>query len=341
MRSLAFVLLCASLAGGRAWAHGPEAHGHPPLAWSFDWWILLGIGIATALYWIGVVRMRRRAGPGRVIGHTQIAAFAAAMLVLFLALESPIDTVADQLFCVHMVQHMLLLFVVPPLLVWSRPPVAFVWAFRSRSRRLAGNIWTGLRLNRLTHHLMHPNFVWVAFTGSFVFWHFPKPFQWALESESIHTIEHLCFLVTGLMFWTIVIEPSGRRRLSYGATLLHVATTAILGGLPGALIMLAQYPLYPVQTAGAGAWGLTPVQDQQLAGVIMWVPGGFAYVATVSWVFARWMADAERQEIGDSLVAGLPPCWHSSSSRPAAAGKPPTREFCRGATRATRSTVLR
>ncbi len=296
MRTLVLLLTVFVVSVSRAWAHGGHAHEHPALTWTFDWWVLLGIALTGALYWIGVVRMRRRAGPGRVIGRSQIAAFAGGMLVLFLTLESPIDTVADQLFSVHMVQHMLLLFVVPPLLVWGRPPVAFMWAFRSRSRRVLGNLWTRLRLNRVVQALMHPSVVWVAFTGSFVFWHFPKPFQWALENEGIHTLEHLCFLITGLMFWTIVIEPSGRRRLSYGATLVHVATTAILGGLPGALILLAQYPLYPVQTAGAAAWGLTPMQDQQLAGVIMWVPGGFAYVATVSWIFARWMEDAERQE---------------------------------------------
>jgi cytochrome c2 len=144
---------------------------------------------------------------------------------------------------------------------------------------------------------MQPSLVWVLFTGSFIFWHFPKPYQWALENEWIHTLEHLCFFVTALMFWTIVIEPSGHRRLGYGATLLHIATTAVLSGLPGALLVLAPHPLYPAQTADAALWGLTPLQDQQLAGAIMWVPAGLAYVVAVAWLFAKWMEDAERQEV--------------------------------------------
>jgi len=241
--------------------------------------------------------MQRRLGAWRLIRRSQACAFAGGMLVLFIAFVSPLDALAGQLFSAHMVQHLLLLFVAPPLLVWSRPALAFVWAFRARPRRSIGMAWNGLRLNHLVRFMMHPNVVWVLFSGLFIFWHFPRPFAWALQSEALHVVEHLSFFISGLMFWTIVIEPSGRRRLSYGATLVHVATTAVLASLPGALIVLAPRPLYPLNELGAAIWGLTPLQDQQLAGVIMWVPAGLAYVAAVVWLFVNWMRQAEMEEI--------------------------------------------
>jgi cytochrome c oxidase assembly factor CtaG/cytochrome c2 len=287
-----------------AFAHGRR---HETLTWNWDWWVLLSLGICIWLYTTGVLHMRRRQGAARLIDNGKLACFFAGLFTLFVALESPIDTVAEQLFSAHMVQHMLLLFVAPPLLVWGRPPIAFMWAFRSPARRSLGWIWGRLGFKRLFALAMSPGVVWLLFSGSFIFWHFPKPYQWALANEGVHALEHLCFFVTGLMFWTIVIEPSGRRRLTYPATLIHVSTTAILGGLPGALIFLAKFPLYPQQTADAAAWGLTPLQDQQLAGVIMWVPAGLLYVVAIAWLFAKWLQDAEQVELKRvaRLSAGL------------------------------------
>jgi putative membrane protein len=128
-----------------------------------------------------------------------------------------------------------------------------------------------------------------------VLWHVPAIYQWALFDPVPHTFEHLCFFVTSLAFWTLVIEPSGRRRLSYGATLVFVATAAILGGLPGALMIFASRPLYPVHADGAAFWGLTLVEDQQLAGLLMWIPAGLVHMASICWLFQRWLVDAERR----------------------------------------------
>ncbi len=292
-------------------AHTGHADAERTAGWSFEWWIVLGLAIPSLLYAVGLARMQRRLGLWRVIKPAQLAAFVAGMLTLFAALISPIDTLADQLFSAHMVQHLLLLFVAPPLLVLSRPAVVLMWAFRSSGRRSIGRFWTSFRLNRLVHHLMHPFVIWILFSGLFVFWHFPKPYGWALANEGVHSIEHLCFFISALMFWTIVIEPSGRRRLSYPATLLHVATSAVVSSLPGALILLAPHPLYPLHSEGAAAWGLTPLQDQQLAGVIMWVPGGLAYLAAVSWLFLRWLQEDERAQrprlrpLGPKIVTAL------------------------------------
>ena len=146
---------------------------------------------ATVLcYALGLWRLRKEVGPERVLDRWQIATFAAGMSVLFLALCSPIDAAAGELFSVHMLQHILLMMVAPPLLVWSRPSIAFVWAFSPARRKRIRRAWSGARADRLEDVTMHPAVVFVLFCGSFVFWHLPRPYAWGLQSEFVHALEH-------------------------------------------------------------------------------------------------------------------------------------------------------
>ncbi len=209
-----------------------------------------------------------------MLDRWRIMSFAAGMMVLFLALCSPIDAIGDQLFSAHMLQHILLMMVAPPLLVWGRPALAFLWAFSPSGRKRIGRIWLGLGLDRVFKALMHPLSVFMLFCGAFIFWHLPRIYEWGLRSDYAHAAEHLSFLLSALAFWTIIIEPSGRRRLDYCSTLLFLVVTVIVSDLPGALMVLAPRPLYPLHAEGAAAWGMTPMQDQQLAGLIMWIPAG-------------------------------------------------------------------
>ncbi|MBV8776035.1 MAG: cytochrome c oxidase assembly protein, partial [Alphaproteobacteria bacterium] len=276
-------------AAGSALAHVEATVTPRSLAWNWEPWILGSLAAAVLCYTAGVVRLRRRvgrAGPLRV-GH--MTAFAAGMASLLVVLVSPLDGIADQLFWVHMVQHLVLLLAAAPLLVLGRPALAFLWAFGPRGRKRVGRWWSGFGIRRGIDGLMHPVLVWLLFCGVFVSWHFPGPYQAALANEGVHTLEHLSFLVTALMFWSIVIEPSGRRRLGHGPTLVFVVTAAILSGLPGALIALAPRPLYPAHAAGEAEWGLSPIADQQLAGVVMWIPGGVIYLVAAACLFLRWL----------------------------------------------------
>ncbi|HEX7969082.1 MAG TPA: cytochrome c oxidase assembly protein [Stellaceae bacterium] len=298
MRLLTVAALSVMLAGavaGHAFAHTVALGGSPDLGWSRQPWVLCSLGTAIAWYVAGLLRMRRRDGLDRVVGSAEVAAFAAGMLVLVIALVSPLDAMGEDLFAAHMVQHLLLMLVAPPLLVAGRPAIVFVWAFAPKLRKRIGRVWTGSGLGRGVAWLMSPMLVWLLLSGSFAFWHLPAPYQWALRHELVHAVEHLSFFVTALMFWTIIIEPGGRRRIGYGATLVFVATTAVFSSLPGALIFLAPRPFYPVHEAGAAAWGLTLLEDQQIAGVIMWIPAGMVYLAAVQWVFLRWLRESERR----------------------------------------------
>lgn len=259
--------------------------------WNFEPWIVASLALAAFWFAAGVVRLRRRLGSGRLIGRGEIAAFAAGLGTIVAALLSPIDGIADQLFSMHMVEHLLLLLVAAPLLVLGRPALAFLWAFGPVGRKRVGRAWMALGLRTGVATIMHPIVVWILFCGVFVFWHFPVPYQWALGNEGVHTAEHASFLVTALMFWSIVIEPSGRRRLAYGPTLVFIMTAAILSALPGALIALAPRPLYPAYAQGVAAWGLTLLQDQQLAGIVMWIPGGVVYLVAAALIFLKWLEE--------------------------------------------------
>lgn len=175
--------------------------------------------------------------------------------------------------------------------------MVFLRALPRTSRKLIAQFWVS-RTKWMYDMLMHPLIVWSLFCGAFVFWHSPGPYQWALDRNWVHILEHLSFFVSSLMFWSLVLSPHGqRRRLQHGPTLLLIVSTAVLSGLPGALMIFSPRPLYPGHADGVVKWGLTLLEDQQLAGLIMWIPAGAAYVLAAALVFLRWLDEAEERAI--------------------------------------------
>lgn len=289
---LALVAVASLDSSSAAFAHGVAQVGHP-FSGSRQSWVPACLAVATFWYGLGLRRMEEEKAP--VVGISAMVAFAGGITVLFVALVSPIDTLGEDLFSIHMIQHLLLMLVAPPLLVCSRAPIVFFWAFALRRRRQLGRWWVKARLATAYHALMYPSLVWTASTAALMLWHIPAIYEWALSDPMVHTFEHLCFFVTSLAFWMLVIEPSGRRRLGYGTTLIFVATAATLGTFPGALMVFASRPIYPVHAEGVAYWGLTLVEDQQLAGLLMWIPTGFVHLSSICWLFQKWLGDAEQR----------------------------------------------
>lgn len=298
--NLLLLVLVALFATGDLLArllYGEGESGTPDLLAS------IALTISVLWYGAGLLRLQQKSAVGRILAPGRIAGFAGGMGVLLLALESPLDEMAAQLFSIHMTQHLLLMLAAPPLLVWSRPGLVFLWALPRRMRKAIGRTWAGLGFGRGFGWVMHPLVIWVAFSGAFVFWHLPRPYAWAYHSEAIHILEHLCFFLTALAFWSIVLAPYGRRRLGHPATLVFIVTTAILSGLPGALIILSPRPFYAVHATGAAAWHLSLLQDQQLAGLVMWIPAGLVYVGAALWIFDAWLREAELRTSAAALAA--------------------------------------
>ena len=276
------------------------------LPWNWEVWVLVCLGLAVFGYAYGLRRLDAHAR-SRIFGILRITSFAGGIAALFVALISPLDALDDQLFSAHMVQHLLLMMVAAPLLVCSRPAMAFLWAFPMSARRVIGRIWIAGGLHRSVTALMSPLVVWLLCSMVLWFWHLPGPYGWALANEGIHTLEHFCFFISALMFWSLVIEPFGRRRLDYGGTLIFVATLGVQNGLLGALLTLAGHPFYSAHFDTTAPWGLTPLEDQQLAGIIMWIPASLIHLTSLALLFVLWMQHAEREARLAASLRAKPP----------------------------------
>jgi putative membrane protein len=247
---------------------------------------LLYVAIAGLLYWLGgAVQTRRRREPLRT------AAFAAGLATIVLALDSPIDGYADQLFWAHMLQHILLLTVAPPLILLGRPWPRMWRALPLDWRTGAGRTLAKSRVTAPLRALARPGPAWLLFNLTVVAWHIPAAYEATLRSNSIHQLEHAMFFFTGLLFWARVIDPGPLRpRLAWPMRIAYVIGAMVVGwGLAIALV-LAPHPLYAHYAALAHRPGaISALTDQQLAAGIMWVPGSIAYGTAVLIGFYRWL----------------------------------------------------
>lgn len=280
------------LAGaGPAVAHD-AGHGVPGLAeaWTLSPLVLVPLLLFAGLYGRGLWRLWAGGHAGRGISRPQALAAAAGVLALLLATVWPFDALGDWSLAAHMAQHMLLLAVLPPLLLAGRPWAAISGAL---PRWLAAGL----------HRLLHPAGAWlaarlapatVAHAAVMVLWHLPGSLQAAVASEGLHEAMHASFLLAGLWFWTALwrrIRDGGA-----GPAPGVVATVALMMvmGFLGALLTFAPRPLYPLYAFRSPEVGLEPLADQQLAGLLMWVPSCLPYLAGALWLTWRGLGRLER-----------------------------------------------
>jgi putative membrane protein len=244
------------------------------------------------VYTAGVVRIWRTAGCGRGIRPFEALAFGCGWIALAAALSPPVDEWSEHWLAAHMVQHELLMIVAAPLIAVSAPLVAVLWALPASARQRAIDAvrrrpltvaWTAITAP-LSVFLLHAVALWV--------WHLPTLYGYALQHESVHVLQHLCFFGTAALFWWGIAH--GRYgRLGYGAAVVYVFATAVHGGVLGALLTFSPrlwYAQYALDHHG----GLTPLEDQQLAGLLMWVPAGIVFVAAGLILFAAWLRQSDR-----------------------------------------------
>jgi cytochrome c oxidase assembly factor CtaG len=219
-------------------------------------------------------------------------AFWAGWAALSIALVSPLHTLGAVLFSAHMLQHEVLMLVAAPLLVLGRPLRFFFWALPQHWRRCGGK-W-GKSLRPGGRMLTHPLAAWVIHAIALWVWHVPWLFQATLTSDLAHTCQHVSFLGSALCFWYACIYGTQGPK-GHGIALLLVFTTALHSSLLGALLTVAAAPWYPAYAPTTALWGLTPLEDQQLGGLLMWVPAGVLYTLAALALGASWLGAAERQ----------------------------------------------
>jgi cytochrome c oxidase assembly factor CtaG len=278
------------------WTTTAHAHGAEGLwagtYWTFDPWVVVPLYAGGIGYWFGTLRLWRHAGFGRGISFFQASCFWAGWIALALALVSPMHWLGERLFAAHMIEHCILIAVAAPLIAIARPTAALLWVLPARGGaafvRLAhcrpvAATWAVV-ISPAIATLMHGGVLWA--------WHMPALYRLTLDSIGWHRCEHLAFTVTAMLFWW-----SLARRVHQGTKVACLFVTTLHSGLLGLLLTLSPRVWYPTQSALAAEWDLTPLQDQQLAGLVMWVPMSAVYTVAALCVASLWIGGASRASI--------------------------------------------
>jgi putative membrane protein len=264
-------------------------------AWTFEPLVVVGLLLAGALYAIGLRRLWAR-DRGAGIRRWEASAFATGWLATAFALMSPLHALGDVLFSAHMTQHELLISVCAPLMVLGRPLIPFIWGLPQVWRRKLGGLARSDAVSRGWHAVSMPSVAFSLHAIALWVWHLPGPYQSTLTSEFAHSLQHISFLGTALLFWWTIFKTRGSE-LGYGAAVFYLFATALQTGALGALLTFAPRLWYPAYAATTGPWGLTPLEDQQLGGLIMWIPGSVPYLVGGLYMFARWLSAAEARAV--------------------------------------------
>jgi cytochrome c oxidase assembly factor CtaG len=261
--------------------------------WKPDVIMAVPLAVTLSVYLLGVSRVR--------VPRLERIAFLTGWVVLVVALLSPIATISERLFSMHMTQHELLMLVAAPLITLGRPLVPMLWVLPVESRR---RLKGGAGLTPVWSRLTSPAVVFIAHALALWIWHLPPLYQAAVLDDRIHAVQHLMFTGTACLFWWGLLR--GRYgRLGYGAAVFYVFATAMHSGGLGALITFATAPIYPLYAQRATA-GVDPLVDQQLAGLIMWIPAGVVLMIFGLALMSAWLGEAERRaRLSCLLLAAL------------------------------------
>jgi putative membrane protein len=288
------IIWLSTLSASAASAHSPGVE--QTLIVAIDPYSITLLLILLVLYLRGIASLRKK----KPLRRTRHVLFMAGWVSLAVALLPPVDTMSGELFSMHMVQHELMMLLAAPLLVFSHPAALlirgmpeffrrkFIWLLRRKSTLL---------LRRL---ILLPSIAWLIHALALWGWHVPWMFQASLESELIHTLQHSSFFVSALVFWWAC---SGNRYREIGVA-VFLFTTAAHASLLGALLTFSNTVWYPHYLNTAPAWGLSALQDQQLGGLIMWVPGGLVFLLMSLHSLMGLVADVEGVAARGATTAG-------------------------------------
>lgn len=285
MTSCALILPLAHLSPETT---GPRDWSELARAWSFDPFVVVLLAATAWVYARGVKRLRAAVGHGRGLRGWETACFRAGWWTLVVALVSPLHPWGQVLFTAHMTQHELLMLVAAPLLVLGRPVVAVLFALPRHDARDLARRARNPRFQTFWRGLTHPLAAWLIHAFALWIWHVPSFFEATLRYEWVHHFQHASFFGSALLFWWALFHARAGLR-GFGAATLYLFTTMMHSGLLGALILFADTLVYPAYAATAGDWSLTPLEDQQLGGLIMWVPAGLVYVVAALALVIGWL----------------------------------------------------
>jgi putative membrane protein len=261
-------------------------------SWNWEPSILIGLALQAGAYLACVGPLRGRFPGSEPVPAMQVQTFLLGSLVLFIALVSPVDTLAGYLLSAHMVQHLLITLIAPPLLLLGTPR----WLFRPLLK-----LPLALPVGRF---LTNPIFAFLSFNLVFVAWHTPAYYDAALRSNGVHILEHITMFATAVLTWWPIFSPMDELPpIAAPLQCLYLFFESLPPTILGALITFAGGVLYPTYARAPRVWGLTPEVDQQIGGLIMWIPGALIYLAVLTVVFFRWFGRDEYEGSRDTQPA--------------------------------------
>ena len=268
--------------------HGEEVH-FSWTDWDAHWSIVLGCAALLGVYFWGIGPAREKYSLGEPASRWQITAWVAAVVILFVSLTGPIHDLSDYfLFSAHMVQHMLIMMVVPPLMLLGLP----AWLIRP-VLRLPG-------MTGSARFLTSPLITFAIYNVVFVIWHFPFMYNAALENHDLHIVQHLMFIATATMMWWPVINPVPElARMPGPVQILYLFAIGLPASVVSAFIALSEQVVYPFYGRAPRVMSLSALEDQQLGGMIMWVPGMILLWGAITIVFFKWSRREDREEAAE------------------------------------------
>jgi len=293
----------ALMTSGLAAAHAPVS-GQAAESWTAFLPVVVPVLLSAALYLRGYLQQRR---------SPRAWAFFAGLAVLTASLLPPLDRWSGTSFAFHMTQHELLMLIAAPLMVLGRPLPYFFCGLPRAWRPGIARVIRHRGVRGPWSVLLNPAFAWALHAVVLWVWHAPTFFNAALLNRGVHDLQHLSFLVSALVFWSALFEERVRER--QGAGVLYLFTTTVHTGVLGALLTFASHPWYSAYLSTTPEWGLAPLEDQQIGGLIMWVPASVVYVGVGLYLLARWIesSDAAPLQHTDSLSALRDPCVDESA----------------------------
>jgi cytochrome c oxidase assembly factor CtaG/ferredoxin len=235
----------------------------------------------------------------------RLGSFAAGLGTLYLALASPLDAFGGLLLQVHMIQHLLLIMVAPPLILAGAPYLPILSGLpRAFAREVIGPFLIWPPLKQIGNLVLNPVFCWVAFTSSNVLWHVPVFYELALNSPAWHQVEHLCFLTTGLLFWWHILLPwPSREAWPRWAMIPYLILADLQNTGLAAFLTFCDRVLYPTYHNAPRLWGSNPLDDQVIAGTIMWVPGSIIFLVPAAIIAIQFLSPKSKFVFAEQLTS--------------------------------------
>jgi putative membrane protein len=258
-------------------------------AWTFEPVVVVLLLIPAAAFTLGGLRMHAHARRWPARFSTSAVAFASGWIVLAVSLLSPLHEWSEKLFSAHMVQHELMMVVAAPLLVAARPLVPVLWSLPESARFSIGRLVQSRSFSNAWSFVSRPLVAWVLHAVAIWGWHVPPFFDLAVRNEFAHTVQHVSFLLTALLFWWTAL-PRGQSDRN-ASSLFSLFGTALHTSVLGALLTFSDASWYHSYQTTAVPGQLSPLDDQQLGGLIMWIPGGLTYLIVALLMAARLLRE--------------------------------------------------